>query len=61
MVRITLVRIPDSIGEEIDKIAESKGLAFATMIRSIVVEHLNESKPAVNPTKTTAGAASTTA
>ncbi len=46
---------------EIEKYAQEKGLAFATAVRCIVVEHLKENVPAENPTKTTAGAASTTA
>lgn len=57
MSKVSMIRLPDAVGEEIQKIADSKGLHFATVVRSIVVEHLNESVPAKNPAKTRAGTA----
>ncbi len=42
MTRISLVRLPDKTGEEVQKYAQERGLAFATAVRCIVVEHLKE-------------------
>lgn len=55
--KTSLIRLPQWATTEIEKYAHEKGLAFATAVRCIVVEHLKESAPAENPTKTAAGTA----
>jgi hypothetical protein len=40
--KISLVRLPDKTGREVQKYAEERGLAFATAVRCIVIEHLKE-------------------
>lgn len=59
MVKSTMLRLSDKTAGEVQKIADRKGLPFATVVKSIVVEHLNESIPAENPAKTAAGIAGT--
>ncbi len=41
-MKLSLVRLPDKTGEEVQKYAQERGLAFATAVRCIVVEHLKE-------------------
>lgn len=61
MARTYLLRLPDAVGEEIEKIAKIRGQGYATVIKGIVCEHMNTNAPAVNPAKTSASAARTTA
>lgn len=42
MTRTSLIRLPDKAGEEVERYAQERGLAFATAVRCIVVEHLKE-------------------
>jgi predicted DNA-binding protein len=39
MTKLTMVRLPDWAGKEVEKIAGRKGHPFATVIREIVVEY----------------------
>jgi hypothetical protein len=60
MTKISLIRLPDGVGEEVEKYAQERGLAFATAVRCIVVDHLKEKAPAVPAAKqATAGVANT--
>jgi len=45
MTKMTVIRLPDKTGEEVEKYAQERGLAFATAVRCIVVEHLKEIAP----------------
>lgn len=40
--KITMIRLPKETAENVQKLADKNGLAFATMVRSIVIMHLNE-------------------
>lgn len=40
MTKISIIRLSDKTGEEVEKYAQERGLAFATAVRCIVVEHL---------------------
>lgn len=55
MVKLTLLRLPDKTAGEVQKIADRKGLPFATTVKEMICEHLNDSVPAKNPAKTRAG------
>ncbi len=52
MTKVTMVRLPDNVGEEIQRLADRKGLPFATVIKEIICEHINMIAPAENPGKT---------
>lgn len=39
-MKMSMIRLPDATGEEVEKYAQERGLAFATAVRCIVVEHL---------------------
>ncbi len=39
MTKVSLVRLPDKTGIEVQEYAQERGLAFATAVRCIVVEH----------------------
>ncbi len=54
MSKVTMVRLPDNVGEEIQRLADRKGLPFATVIKEIICEHINMIEPAENPGKTSA-------
>ena len=54
MTKVTMVRLPDHVGEEIQRLADRKGLPFATVVKEIICEHVNKIGPAVNPGKTSA-------
>jgi hypothetical protein len=58
MVKISLIRLPDEVGTEVEEYARERGLAFATAVRCIVVEHLKEIAP-VPAAKQATGVAST--
>ncbi len=49
-----MLRLPDHVGEEIQRLADRKGLPFVTVVKEIVCEHVNRIVPAVNPGKTPA-------
>ncbi len=55
MTKLSMIRLPDKTAGEVQKIADRKGLPFATTVKELICEHLNESAPTENPTKTTAG------
>ncbi len=55
-MRMSMVRLSDRTGEEVEKYAQERGLAFATAVRCIVVEHLKVIAPAANPAKMPADA-----
>ncbi len=57
--KTSLIRLPQWATTEIEKYAQDKGLAFATAVRCIVVEHLKENAPTANPAKMPVDAAST--
>lgn len=40
MSKVSLIHLPDWAGEEVEKIAQYKGIPFATAVRCIVVEYL---------------------
>lgn len=50
-----MIRLSDKTGKEVEKYAQERGLAFATAVRCIVVEHL-KAAPAANPAKMPADA-----
>lgn len=54
MTKMSVIRLSDKTGEEVDKYAKERGLAFATAVRCIVVEHLKEIAPASPQSKTDA-------
>jgi hypothetical protein len=54
--KTSLIRLPQWATIEIEKFAQERGLAFATAVRCIVVEHLREIAPA-HPAKNDASAA----
>lgn len=54
MTKVTMIRLPDHVGEEIQRLADRKGLPFATVVKEIICEHVNMIAPAVNPGKTSA-------
>ncbi len=56
MSKIVMLRLPDSIAETVQRIADRKGLGVSTAIREIVCEHLNAP---VQPSKAKTSAAST--
>jgi predicted DNA-binding protein len=41
MARISLIRLPDREAAEVDKIADRKGLPFATTVRELICEYIN--------------------
>lgn len=41
-----MLRLPDKTAGEVQKIADRKGLPFATTVKELICEHLNESVPA---------------
>ena len=45
MPKSTLLRLPDWAGEEIEKIARNKGHPFVTVVREIIIDHLNKNAP----------------
>lgn len=49
--KTALIRLPLWTAAEIEKYAQEKGLAFATAVRCIIVEHLKENAPTVSPAK----------
>ncbi len=51
MAKLSLIRLPDKAGEEVEKYAQERGLAFATAVRCLVVERLKEIAPVANPAK----------
>lgn len=46
MTKVSMIRLPDKAAREIEKIADRKGLPFATVIKEIVCEHLSGNAPA---------------
>ncbi len=42
MTKISLVRLPDDTGKKVEQFAQERGIAFATAVRCIVVEHMRE-------------------
>ncbi len=54
MTKVTMLRLPDRVGEEIQRMADLKGVPFATVAKEIICEHINGILPAVNPRKTPA-------
>lgn len=56
MVKKSLIQLPDQTGRDVEKYAQERGLAFATAVRCIVVEHFKKITPAT-PCKDVAGAA----
>jgi len=45
MTKITMLRLPDAIGNEIQKKADRKGIPFATAVKEIICEHINNIAP----------------
>lgn len=41
MTKTVMIRIPDNIAKEIEKLSDYKGIKFATVITEIVCEHIN--------------------
>jgi len=41
MAKISLIRLPESTAAEVQKIADRKGLPFATTIRELICEIVN--------------------
>ncbi len=60
MTKFTLVRLLDWAGEELEKIAKRRGNPFATVVREIVVEYLNENAPGATSAKINEPGAATT-
>jgi len=58
MTKMTVIRLPDTTGEEVEKYAKERGLAFATAVRCIVVEYLKIIAPTTTR-KDVAGATNT--
>lgn len=46
MTKLSLVRFPDKTGKDVHEYAQERGLAFATAVRCIVVEHFKVIAPA---------------
>lgn len=55
MTKLSLIRLSDKAGKKVEEYAQERGLAFATAVRCIVVEHLKEIAPA-HPAKNNADA-----
>lgn len=51
-MRTSLIRLPDWAIKEIENIAQEKCLRFATVVRCIVIDHLNENAPGKHHGKT---------
>ncbi len=41
-MKVTLLRLPDAIGTEIQKMADKKGIPFATAAKELICEQINE-------------------
>lgn len=48
-MKVTMLRLPDSIGAEIQKIADKKGIPFATAVKEMICERIHEIAPAPQP------------
>jgi len=44
MVRTSLIRLPDKVYDEVEELGLEKGLAVATQIRVILIDHLKQLK-----------------
>lgn len=57
-MKITMLRLPDSIGAEIQKIADKKGIPFATTVKEMICERIHEIAPATACKQETSAATS---
>lgn len=45
MTKLSLVRLPDPAAKEVEQYAKERGLAFATAVRCMIIDHLKEKNP----------------
>uniref|UniRef100_A0A6M3XYL7 Uncharacterized protein n=1 Tax=viral metagenome TaxID=1070528 RepID=A0A6M3XYL7_9ZZZZ len=45
MTKSSMVRLPDEAAKKVEQYAKERGLAFATAVRCMIIEHLKETNP----------------
>lgn len=45
MTKKSVVRLPDKAAEKVEEYAKERGLAFATAVRCMIIDHLKETCP----------------